>query len=198
MLERLIFALSPSPVRTACSTHFSLITGSMPGMPASTNETCAIGLGAEFGRSAGKQLGFGQNLGVNLQADHHFPVTGLALDEVWTELWTGARSCRSPPIGGFMVERRRLLDAPGQRAAPCPHRTPFRSAADPSGRPLSVRPAGTESPGKTGQIHRHGEDVVQIHGYRIGSLFADAEGRTGRGGGQQHVAAFIMPCRNRA
>src|ERR1700733_9963616 len=35
-------ALSPSPVRTAWRIHSSLITGSMPGMAASTSETCAL------------------------------------------------------------------------------------------------------------------------------------------------------------
>src|SRR5262249_42976694 len=36
-------ALSPSPVRTACLMHSSLMTGSMPGMAASTSETCELG-----------------------------------------------------------------------------------------------------------------------------------------------------------
>src|SRR5437879_13253821 len=36
-------ALSPRPVRTACLMHSSLMTGSMPGMAASTRETCALG-----------------------------------------------------------------------------------------------------------------------------------------------------------
>jgi hypothetical protein len=30
-------------VRTACATHSPLITGSMPGIAASTSETCALG-----------------------------------------------------------------------------------------------------------------------------------------------------------
>src|SRR5947199_1415088 len=36
-------ALSPSPVRTAWRTHSPLITGSIPGMAASTSDTCALG-----------------------------------------------------------------------------------------------------------------------------------------------------------
>src|SRR5262249_2049152 len=40
---RLIRALSPRPVRTACLMHSSLITGSMPGMAASTSDTCELG-----------------------------------------------------------------------------------------------------------------------------------------------------------
>src|SRR5215475_4227859 len=39
----LILALRPSPVRTACLMHSSLITGSMPGIAASTSETCELG-----------------------------------------------------------------------------------------------------------------------------------------------------------
>ena len=40
---RLISASRPSPVRTACSTQYSLMTGSIPGIAASTSETCALG-----------------------------------------------------------------------------------------------------------------------------------------------------------
>src|SRR5262249_3169487 len=40
---RLIRALSPRPVRTACLMHSSLITGSIPGMAASTSDTCELG-----------------------------------------------------------------------------------------------------------------------------------------------------------
>src|SRR5207247_5079701 len=40
---RCIRALSPIPVRTACLMHASLITGSMPGMAASTSDTCELG-----------------------------------------------------------------------------------------------------------------------------------------------------------
>src|SRR5207237_1218031 len=36
-------ALRPRPVRTACLMHSALITGSMPGMAASTSDTCELG-----------------------------------------------------------------------------------------------------------------------------------------------------------
>ena len=39
----MIAAFSPSPVRTACSTQYSLITGSMPGIAASTRLTLVFG-----------------------------------------------------------------------------------------------------------------------------------------------------------
>ena len=39
----MIFAFSPRPVRTAWATHSSLMTGSMPGMAASTSETWSLG-----------------------------------------------------------------------------------------------------------------------------------------------------------
>ena len=45
-------------MRTACRTHSSLITGSMPGIAASTSDDVRIGLAAEFGRRAGEQFGF--------------------------------------------------------------------------------------------------------------------------------------------
>ena len=35
-----------------------------------------VGVGAEFGGSAGKQLGLGQDLGMDLQADDDFPLAG--------------------------------------------------------------------------------------------------------------------------
>ena len=41
--RRLILAFRPSPVRTAWATQASLITGSMPGMAASTSETWLLG-----------------------------------------------------------------------------------------------------------------------------------------------------------
>jgi hypothetical protein len=43
VLRRLISAFSPKPVRMAWRTHSSLITGSMPGMAASTRETWLFG-----------------------------------------------------------------------------------------------------------------------------------------------------------
>ncbi len=39
----MILAFSPRPERTACSTQTRLITGSMPGMAASTRLTCSFG-----------------------------------------------------------------------------------------------------------------------------------------------------------
>ena len=39
----MIAASSASPVRTACSTQWPLITGSMPGIAASTSETWLLG-----------------------------------------------------------------------------------------------------------------------------------------------------------
>jgi hypothetical protein len=56
-----------------------LITGSMPGMAASTSETC-VGLAAELGRGAGEQLGVGRHLGMDFHADDDFPVAGGALE----------------------------------------------------------------------------------------------------------------------
>ena len=41
-----------------------------------------IGLGAEVGGGAGKQLGLGDHLGVDLEAHHHLPVLGLATNSI--------------------------------------------------------------------------------------------------------------------
>jgi hypothetical protein len=44
----------------------------------------AVGLGAEFGRGTGEELGRGGDLGVDLEADHDLPFAGGALDAVIT------------------------------------------------------------------------------------------------------------------
>jgi hypothetical protein len=51
-------ALSPSPVRTACATQNSLITGSMPGIAASTKETLALGSAPKAVEAPEKSLAF--------------------------------------------------------------------------------------------------------------------------------------------
>ena len=75
-------------MRTACATHSSLITGSMPGIAASTSETLAVGLGAELGRGAREQLRFRGHLGMDFHADDDFPIAGCAGDEVGVLLGT--------------------------------------------------------------------------------------------------------------
>src|SRR5207248_5856661 len=40
------------------------------------------------------------------------------------------------------------------------------------------------------QVHRYGEDIVQIHGNWIVALFAQREGGTGRRRSEQHIAAL--------
>ena len=46
---------------------------------------------------------------------------------------------------------------------------------------------------KARQRGRHSEDVVQIHGQRIGTFFPQAKGGAGRGRGQQQITAFPRP-----
>ena len=130
----------------------------------------AVGLGAEFGRGAGEQLGFGQDLGMDFHADDDFPVAGLALDQ----FGCGSRSCRPPPVGGLVREIGGLLRSPGRRAAPCASSKALPISCRPSGRPFAVKPGRHRKARQTRQIHRHGEDVVQIHGDRIGGLLAHA------------------------
>src|SRR5437868_6297314 len=132
MLDRLIFAFRPSPVRTACSTHFSLITGNMPGMPASTKDTC------EFGSAPN-----------SVEA----PENSLDLDRTWA--WTSRpiTTSQSPvcPLinldgidldtGALMgtstswrvcAENRRPARWQGPHATPYPRRTPCRSVEAPA------------------------------------------------------------------
>ena len=71
----------PSPVRTACSTQRALITGSMPGMAASTSDTWVLGSAPNVGRRAGEQLGVGDHLGMDFQPQDDFPVAGFAFDQ---------------------------------------------------------------------------------------------------------------------
>ena len=143
----------------------------------------AVGLGAEFGRGAGEQLGLGQDLGMDFHADHDFPVAGLALEQlvlygrVHTDHQLAGLCLKSAAVSIAWAARstvrfvKRLADQlQAQRQAVFGQAGRHRDARQP------------------GQIHRHGEDVLQIHLDRIGGLGAHAEGRAGRGRGQQHVA----------
>ena len=55
----------------------------------------AVGIAAELGRGARKQLGFGIHLGVDLQPEDDFPIAGRALDEFLRVRLE--RSCRLAP-----------------------------------------------------------------------------------------------------
>ena len=79
---RLIFAFSPSPVRTACRTHSSLITGSMPGMAASTSETCEFGSPPKAVDAPENNFGLRGDLRMHLHADDDLPVAGRAFDQL--------------------------------------------------------------------------------------------------------------------
>ena len=81
MLERLIFAFRPKPGADRLLDAF-LVDHRQHARHAGIDEgDLGVGFGAEFGRGAGEQLGFGQDLGMDLHADHDFPVAGLALDQ---------------------------------------------------------------------------------------------------------------------
>ena len=54
----MILAFSPSPVRTACSTQKPLITGSMPGIAASTRLTLVFGSAPKAVEAPEKSLAF--------------------------------------------------------------------------------------------------------------------------------------------
>ena len=54
----MILAFSPSPVRTACSTQNSLMTGSIPGIAASTRLTFEFGAAPKAVEAPEKSLAF--------------------------------------------------------------------------------------------------------------------------------------------
>ena len=67
------------PVRTAWRMHSRLGTGSMPGMAASTRLTWLLGSAPNSVEAPEKSLAFGDDLGVDLEADHDLPFAGGAL-----------------------------------------------------------------------------------------------------------------------
>ena len=108
----MIWAFSPSPVRTACSTQNSLMTGSIPGIAASTKETLELG-----------------------SAPNSVEAPEKSLDRLDTWAWTSipmtsSQSCLAPAItfgfGGSKV--RSSMDGPGCRV------NGLRSRTEPAGR----------------------------------------------------------------
>ena len=163
---RLICALSPSPVRTACSTHFSLITGSMPGMPASTKLTCALGSAPNSVDAPENSLDLESTWAWTSMPITISHVAGRALDQFCGRVHqalhqvAGLRVERAPPFRASA----RLSTVASSNALPINCR--------PSGNPSAVSPAGHGNAGQARQVDRHGEDVVQIHRDRIVGLFA--------------------------
>ena len=66
----------------AWRTHSSLMTGSMPGMAASTKETWSLGSPPKAVDAPGEELGLARHLGVHLHADHDLPIGERALDQL--------------------------------------------------------------------------------------------------------------------
>ena len=87
-MRRLISAFRPSPVRIACRTHSSLITGSIPGIAASTSETWLLGSPPNSVEAPENSLACGIHLGVDLQPEDDFPIAGCALDEFLRVHWS--------------------------------------------------------------------------------------------------------------
>src|SRR5579863_3112267 len=131
MLERLILAFSPNPVRTACSTHFSLITGSMPGMPASTNETWALGSAPNSVEAPENSLDLDRTWACTSRpiTTSHSPVWPLMNLDVGDLDAMDLDSCAlMPPSTSWQVcdGTRRPVRSPDRRAALCLRRRPFR------------------------------------------------------------------------
>src|SRR6201746_1596312 len=99
----------------------------------------AVGLGAERGRGAGEQFGFGEYLGMDLHADDDLPIAGGALDGLAHDAlhhWVGLAV--KPDAVSMARAARRMVASSNALPISC----------RPSGRPLSVRPAGTAMPGR--------------------------------------------------
>ena len=62
--------------------HSSLITGSMPGMAASTRLTWLFGSPPNSVEAPENSFDVGGDLRMHLHADHHFPGTGRAFDQI--------------------------------------------------------------------------------------------------------------------
>ena len=82
----LICASIAMPVRTAWRMHSRFGTGSIPGIAASTSDTCEFGSAPKVVARAGEQLGVRRDLRVHLEADHDLPRTGFALNSVIAHL----------------------------------------------------------------------------------------------------------------
>ncbi len=61
-------------MRIACSTQRSLITGSMPGMAASTSDTCVLGSAPNVVGAPEKSLASENHLGMDFQPQHDLPL----------------------------------------------------------------------------------------------------------------------------
>ena len=174
-------------MRTACSTHFSLITGSMPGMPASMKETWLLG-------SAPNSVEAPEN---SLDLDRTWAWTSMPITTSQSPVWplmqlvevAGAFMPLSTSWPGLWLKSAAVFD----RQAGAQHGAFVEGLADQlqaQRQAVLGQTGGHRKPRQARQVHRHGENVVQIHGDRIGGLLAHAEGRARGGGGQQHVAAF--------
>ncbi len=104
----------------------------------------AVGLGPERGRRAGEELGVGDDLGMDLEADHDLPIAGFALDAV------GAFVSLPPPLR-TMREPGPLLDREAGVRAP-----PARRARGRSGGGRAAGPGCRARPGPTWREGRRG------------------------------------------
>ena len=129
-------------MRTACSTQTSLITGSMPGIAMSTNETW------EFG-TAPNPVGA--------------PEKSFAFETTWA--WTSSPITGSQsPVAPFTRLIRRLPAAPAGRRNPAAPSSAWAARSTvsssnglpmscrPSGRPSPERPAGTDAAGRPARL----------------------------------------------
>src|SRR4029453_14173505 len=87
-----------------------------------------IGLRTEIGCRAGEQLGFADDLGVDLQTQHNLPTAGSPFDQAHAR----------PPLAG-------TAGAAVKSAAPPTPRAPFSTVSSSKARPIPCRPKGSPS-----------------------------------------------------
>ncbi len=138
----------------------------------------AVGLAAELGGAAAEDLGPGEELGVDLEPEHHLPAGrgrrgghGAASSAAGAGAGPSSRSsARAAREQGGLVE-----GAPHQLQ-------PDRQAPG--------QPAGHREAGQGRQVAGDGEDVGQVHLQRVAGLLAQPEGRARRHRPGHHVAAL--------
>ena len=165
------------PVRTAWRMHSRLGTGSIPGIAASTSDTCVFGSAPNVVEAPENSLALDDDLGVDLEADHDLPLAGFAFDQIVAHHHFSARCGEA---GAFL-----------DRQAGVEHALLVEFAADQveaERQALPVEPARHRHRRQAREARRDREHVVQIHRQRVAHLLAQPERRRRRGRGQDQVA----------
>src|SRR5258706_11925391 len=143
--------LEPQPGAHRLLDAFFIDHGQHAGETGVNEGDMAVGFAAEFGGGAGKQLGIGKDLGMDFHADDDFPLATFTLQKLvfhgcffWcahTDHHLAGLCLKSAAVSMPKAARSKVASS---KALPISCR--------PSGRPFSVRPAGTEMPGSPARL----------------------------------------------